>query len=164
MPESHSFPEEFTHLRDGAPTMVDISEKEPSRRMAKAEALILLPPEVHARFDGKEIHGSKGAVFQTAILAGIMAAKQTSHLIPLCHGLSLDDCQITIVLEKVGARITCITKTQQRTGVEMEALTGVSMAALTIYDMCKALSHDITISMIRLMEKTGGKNDFKRNE
>jgi cyclic pyranopterin phosphate synthase len=165
---------DFTHLdADSRPTMVDIGGKTATRRSATAEARVRLPAEVTVHFDGGEIRGPKGAVFQTAILAGIMAAKKTDELIPLCHSLPLDDCKITITLESSAdssvagaghALILCTVKTDHRTGVEMEALTGASVAALTLYDMCKALSHDIVIECVRLMEKTGGKKDFKRNE
>ena len=143
--------------------MVDIGGKIPTRRMAKAEAWVVLPPELLARFDGSDIVGPKGAVFQTAVIAGIQAAKKTSELIPLCHALPLDDCRIDMAVEEGGLRITCAAVTEHRTGVEMEALTGASVAALTVYDMCKALSPEIAIADIRLMEKTGGKNDFRRN-
>jgi cyclic pyranopterin phosphate synthase len=171
----------LTHLDpSGQPAMVDIGGKTATRRTATAEAWVSLPAEVIAHFDGDEIRGPKGAVFQTAVLAGILAAKKTDDLIPLCHSLPLDDCKITITLEEGGqdggrdsknglapkgglARIVCTVKTDHRTGVEMEALTGASVAALTLYDMCKALSHDIVISQVRLMEKTGGKRDFKRD-
>jgi cyclic pyranopterin phosphate synthase len=110
-----------------------------------------------------DIQTAKGAVFQTAILAGIMAAKKTGDLIPLCHPLGLDNCRITIqVQEPNELLIDCTASITAKTGVEMEALVGASIAALTVYDMCKALSHDIVIKETRLLEKTGGKNDFKR--
>ena len=159
----------FTHLdKNSQPAMVDIGGKTATRRTATAEARVKLPPEVILHFDGSDIQGPKGAVFQTAIIAGIMAAKKTDELIPLCHALPLDDCKIAItmdknVTEKGGhAVIVCTVKTDHRTGVEMEALTGASVAALTLYDMCKALSHDIVIEQVRLMAKTGGKRDFRR--
>src|SRR5690606_5912935 len=103
----------------------------------------------------------KGPVFQTAIIAGIMAAKKTSELIPLCHPLPLDDCKIAIRLEGTEAIIECSAACHHKTGVEMEALTGASIAALTLYDMCKALSHHIVIGEISLIEKSGGKSDFR---
>jgi cyclic pyranopterin phosphate synthase len=161
----------FTHLdKDSQPAMVDIGGKATTRRAARAEARVWLPAEVLAHFDGSDIRGPKGAVFQTAVIAGIMAAKKTDELIPLCHSLPLDDCKITIAMEETRedggghARIECTVKTDHRTGVEMEALTGASVAALTLYDMCKALSHDIVISQVRLLEKTGGKRDFRRGQ
>jgi cyclic pyranopterin phosphate synthase len=170
----------FSHLdSSNQPAMVDIGGKAATRRMARAEARVWLPAEVLAHFDGSDIRGPKGAVFQTAVIAGIMAAKKTDELIPLCHSLPLDDCKITIAMEETGengggqdlksepagghARVECTVKTDHRTGVEMEALTGASVAALTLYDMCKALSHDIVITQVRLMEKTGGKKDFRRD-
>jgi cyclic pyranopterin phosphate synthase len=153
----------FTHLdKDSQPAMVDIGGKTSTRRTATAEARVRLPAEVVAHFDGTDIRGPKGAVFQTAVIAGIQAAKKTDELIPLCHSLPLDDCRITVALDGDQAVIVCAVKTDHRTGVEMEALTGASVAALTLYDMCKALSHDIVISQVRLLEKTGGKRDFRR--
>ena len=104
-------------------------------------------------------------MFATAIVAGVMAAKRTHELIPFCHPLGLDQCKITIEMDDAGgAVIDCICKVHHRTGVEMEALTGASVAALTVYDMCKALSHDIRITDTRLMAKTGGKQDFHRDQ
>jgi cyclic pyranopterin phosphate synthase len=160
----------FSHLdASNQPAMVDIGGKTATRRTATAEARVWLPGAILERFDGSEIRGPKGAVFQTAVIAGIMAAKKTDELIPLCHSLPLDDCKITIMLDERArpedgghAVIVCTVKTDHRTGVEMEALTGASVAALTLYDMCKALSHDIVIERVRLMEKTGGKKDFRR--
>jgi cyclic pyranopterin phosphate synthase len=109
-----------------------------------------------------DIRSPKGSVFQTAILAGIMGAKKTGELIPLCHPLGLEDCQLTIeVRESNVLEIRAYTVLTGKTGVEMEALTAVSIAALTIYDMCKALSKDIAITEIRLLEKTGGKSDYR---
>ena len=152
----------FSHLdSSGSPSMVDIGGKAVTRRTARAEARVWLPPEVRARFDGNDIRGPKGAVFHTATLAGVMAAKKTDQLIPLCHSLPLDDCQIRIAVEGEEARIECAVSTSHRTGVEMEALTGASVAALTLYDMCKALSHGIVIREVRLLEKMGGKSDYR---
>jgi cyclic pyranopterin phosphate synthase len=152
----------FTHLdQAGAPSMVDVGAKAVTRRTARAEARVWLPREVHDKFVDGDIKGPKGPVFHTAILAGVMAAKKTDQLIPLCHSLPLDVCSITIVLEGEEAVIDCAVATSHKTGVEMEALTGASVAALTLYDMCKALSHGIEIRNVRLLEKTGGKRDFK---
>ena len=153
---------EFTHL-DGAgqPAMVDVSEKPASRRTAKARAVVILPPDVLQHLQSGEINTPKGAVFQTAILAGIMASKQTSALIPLCHPLGLDICTVNIsVNNRDEVVVYCTAGNTGKTGVEMEALTGASVAALTIYDMCKAFSHHIVIREIRLLEKTGGKKDY----
>ncbi len=157
---------EFTHLdQEGNPTMVDVGEKAVTSRTATAKAEIYLPDEVFQHLEGKEIETKKGPVFQTAILAGIMASKKTSDLIPLCHPLGLDQCSVSIeVMEQNLVRITATTKIQAKTGVEMEALTAVSISALTVYDMCKAFSHDIAIREIKLMSKHGGKRDFERSD
>ncbi|MSR09105.1 MAG: cyclic pyranopterin monophosphate synthase MoaC [Gammaproteobacteria bacterium] len=142
------------------PTMVDVSGKAVTRRTARARVRVLLPPAVRAAFVDGELRTPKGPVFQTAIIAGTMAAKRTHELIPFCHPIGLDACRIEIVLDAGGdVVIDCTTRVDHRTGVEMEALTGASVAALTIYDMCKALSHDIVIADLRLISKTGGKSD-----
>ena len=154
----------FTHLDEkGQATMVNVVEKEISRRSATARSIVSLPAEVLAQLTNGEIQTKKGSVFQTAIIAGIMAAKKTGDLIPLCHPLGLDNCQVNMHLnEQQEVVIDCTATITAKTGVEMEALVGASIAALTIYDMCKALSHDIVIRETKLMEKTGGKRDFKR--
>ena len=144
--------------------MVDVSSKENTARKAKARAVVHLGPEVMTSFKEGEINSKKGPVFQTAILAGTMAAKKTGDLIPLCHPLGLESCDIEIKAVHNDVFVYCTVGIYGKTGVEMEALTGVSVAALTIYDMCKAMSHDIVIKETKLMEKTGGKNDFKREE
>jgi len=155
----------FTHLdRNNQPAMVDVGGKNVTRREAAARAVVRLPPEVLAQFKDGDILGKKGPVFQTAIIAGIMAAKKTSELIPLCHPLPLDDCRIAIRLENAEAIIECRVACHHKTGVEMEALTGAGIAALTLYDMCKALSHHIIIGEIRLIEKSGGKSDFRAHD
>jgi cyclic pyranopterin phosphate synthase len=146
------------------PTMVDVSEKTATDRVAHARSIIELPPEVVAALDGDEIETKKGPVFATAVIAGVMAAKKTHELIPFCHPLGLENCKITIEVESGRAIIDCYCKVHHKTGVEMEALTGASIAALTVYDMCKALSHDIVIGETRLMSKTGGKQDFQRGK
>lgn len=141
--------------------MVDVGHKALTRREAVAQALVFLPEEVLQAFEEGEIHTQKGPVFQTAILAGTMAVKQTSTLIPLCHPLSIDKIHFDISLnEKKEVEIFCTVAMTGKTGVEMEALTGASLAALTIYDMCKALSHHMAIKEVRLWKKTGGKSDF----
>ena len=144
------------------PTMVDVGDKEATDRMAHARTVIELPPEVVAELDGDEINTKKGPVFATAVIAGVMAAKKTHELIPFCHPLGLENCKITIEVEGSQAIVDCRCRVHHKTGVEMEALTGASVAALTVYDMCKALSHDIVIGETRLMAKTGGKKDFER--
>lgn len=154
---------EFSHINEeGLATMVDVGEKLVSQRKAVARSIVVLPDEVAEKLIDNDIKTKKGSVFQTAIIAGIMAAKKTGDLIPLCHPLSLDNCKITIQISGQELLIDCTASITAKTGVEMEALTGASIAALTVYDMCKALSHDIVIKEIKLMEKTGGKNDFKR--
>jgi cyclic pyranopterin phosphate synthase len=154
----------FSHLdKSGKPSMVDVSSKPATLRTASARAIVELGAEIMSRLEGNEIVVPKGAVFQTAIIAGVLAAKKTGELIPLCHPLGLENCQISISQESATAvRITCIASLTGKTGVEMEALTGATIAALTIYDMCKALSHDITIREVCLVAKTGGKHDFQR--
>lgn len=144
--------------------MVDVSAKQITRRMARARSIVVLPEEVMQHFANGEINAPKGAVFQTAIIAGIMAAKKTGDLIPLCHPLGIDNCSITVAVNEANEVVVdCIASVSAKTGIEMEALVGASVAALTIYDMCKAMSHDIVIKETRLMEKTGGKRDFKRD-
>jgi cyclic pyranopterin phosphate synthase len=152
----------LSHVDDAnQPTMVDVSGKAVTPRAAQARARVILPPAVRAAIAAGEIHTAKGPVFQTAIIAGTMAAKRTSELIPFCHPIGLDACRIQITLDAAGdVLIDCTTRVLHRTGVEMEALTAASVAALTVYDMCKALSHDIVIADIRLVAKTGGKSDF----
>jgi cyclic pyranopterin phosphate synthase len=156
--------DEFSHLDDqGRAKMVDVSAKSVTHRTAMAQSIVHLPPEVLQQLTNGDIQTKKGSVFQIAIIAGIMAAKKTGELIPLCHALGLDNCNITIQLnEQQEAVIECTASITAKTGVEMEALVGASLAALTIYDMCKALSHDIVIKETKLIEKTGGKRDFKR--
>jgi cyclic pyranopterin phosphate synthase len=157
--------QEFTHLdADGNPSMVDVSEKKVTKRTAQARAIVVLNDEILSHFENNDIKTKKGSVFQIAIVAGVMAAKKTGDLIPLCHPLGLENCQIDIVLnEKREVVIDCTASLTAKTGVEMEALTGATVAALTIYDMCKAFSHDIEIKSVKLMAKTGGKRDFRRD-
>jgi cyclic pyranopterin phosphate synthase len=152
----------LSHVDAGnQPTMVDVSGKAVTQRTAHARVRVILPPVIRAAFVDGELRTPKGPVFQTAIIAGTMAAKRTHELIPFCHPIGLDACRLEIVLAADGdVVIDCTTRVEHRTGVEMEALTGASVAALTIYDMCKALSHDILITDLRLISKTGGKSDF----
>ncbi len=155
----------FSHLdKEGNPAMVDVGAKRITRRSARARAIVQLPPEVWQQLESDELHTQKGPVFQTAILAGIMGAKKTGELIPLCHPLGLDNCTVDIRTEEGAVIVECTASLSAKTGVEMEALTGATIAALTIYDMCKAFSHDIVIREVKLMEKTGGKRNFKRTE
>ena len=143
--------------------MVDVGAKAVSRRVAVAEAIVRFPPAVAEALRAGGMRSAKGPVLDTAIVAGTMAAKRTHELIPFCHPIGLDSCRIEISLDAAGdVVVDCTTRVEHRTGVEMEALTGASVAALTIYDMCKALSHDIEITGVRLLEKTGGKRAYKR--
>lgn len=154
----------FSHINQKKqPSMVDVGEKKVTYRTAIAQSIIAMPANVIEELQKNDFESKKGAVFQTAIIAGIMAAKKTGELIPLCHPLGMHHCNIDIALNKNNDIIIQSTaKIKAKTGVEMEALTGASIAALTIYDMCKALSHDIIIKETKLIEKKGGKNDFKR--
>ena len=146
----------------GNPAMVDVSSKAITKRTATATSIVGLTEEIMKLLTGNEIITKKGPVFQTAIIAGTMAAKKTSDLIPLCHPLPLENCKLNIDINQHNeVVITCTASITSKTGVEMEALTGASIAALTIYDMCKAFSHDIVIKETRLVEKTGGKSDFR---
>ena len=149
---------DLTHIRDGKPTMVDISGKSANRRTAVAEVSVELGAEIMARFENKDLHGSKGPVFQTAIIAGTMAVKKTSELIPFCHPLPVENCEFRISPEAERVIIRCEVSTTGKTGVEMEAMTGASVAALTVYDMCKAMNKGIRILNLRLLSKTGGKS------
>ncbi|MEO1053331.1 MAG: cyclic pyranopterin monophosphate synthase MoaC [Bacteroidota bacterium] len=153
----------FTHVDDtGNPQMVDVSAKQITNRKAHARAIVEVSSEILAQLKNNDIHTKKGPVFHTAIIAGTMGAKKTGELIPFCHPIGLENCQIEIKVENDMIVVDCIASVTAKTGVEMEAITGASVAALTIYDMCKALSHDIVIKEVKLMEKTGGKRDFKR--
>jgi cyclic pyranopterin phosphate synthase len=154
----------FSHLdAQNRPAMVNVGDKPVTRRTAHAVAIVSLPPELAALLRDGEIQSKKGPIFQTAILAGVMGAKKTSELIPLCHPLPLDDCQIEITADAARQEVAihCRAQTHAKTGVEMEALTGATIAALTLYDMAKAVSHGIVIKDIHLREKTGGKADYR---
>lgn len=154
----------FSHVdAQNRPAMVNVGDKPVTRRTAHAVALVTLPGALAALLREGEIATKKGPIFQTAIIAGVMGAKKTSELIPLCHPLGLDDCQIEIVphAERGEIEIHCRTQVHGRTGVEMEALTGATVAALTVYDMAKAVTHGIVIKEVRLLEKTGGKSDYR---
>ena len=154
----------LSHVDDAnRPKMVDVGDKGVTERVATARSIVELPAEVLAALDGEEIASKKGPVFATAIIAGVMAAKKTHELIPFCHPLGLDGCDISIKVQGAQAVVECSCRVAHKTGVEMEALTGASVAALTIYDMCKALSHDIVIGETRLLAKTGGKQDFSHD-
>lgn len=149
----------FTHInQDGKANMVDVTDKSVTERQAIAEAYIEMATETLALIIDGNHH--KGDVFATARLAGIMAAKKTSDLIPLCHPLALTKVEVELTAEPEfnRVRIQSLCKLSGKTGVEMEALTAASVAALTIYDMCKAVQKDMIISQVKLLEKTGGKS------
>jgi cyclic pyranopterin monophosphate synthase len=151
----------FSHLdADQRPAMVDVSGKTATKRMATAESRVQFPPAVAAALRENGLKSAKGPVFDTAIVAGVMAAKRTHELIPFCHPLGIENCRLTIELVGDSALIRCTVTVHHKTGVEMEALTGASIAALTVYDMCKALSHEIVISDTRLIAKEGGKTQY----
>ena len=149
---------------DGRPTMVDVGAKAVTRRTARAQARVWLPENVATVLGEAGARTKKGPVFDTAIIAGVMAAKRTAELIPFCHPLPLENCRVEIVLDRERSEVVieCEVAVTHRTGVEMEALTGASVAALTVYDMCKALSHDIVLREVQLIAKRGGKRDFDR--
>ena len=150
---------ELSHLdSDGRPRMVDVGAKQVTARVAVAQASVRFPPDVAAELLRTGLRGKKGAIVDTAIVAGTMAAKRTHELIPFCHPLPIDACKLHIDWNgERTLRIDCEVKTTHRTGVEMEALTGATVAALTVYDMCKALSHEIVIGPAKLLAKRGGK-------
>lgn len=138
--------------------MVDVSAKESTTRRAVASGKVILSPETISKLNANE--NPKGNPLEIARIAGIMAAKRTSELIPLCHPIALSKADVTIEFVEGGLAIEAEAATTAQTGVEMEALTAVSIAALTIYDMCKAVQKDIEITDIRLESKTGGKADY----
>jgi|HubBroStandDraft_1064217.scaffolds.fasta_scaffold00610_13 cyclic pyranopterin phosphate synthase len=145
------------------PAMVDVGAKEVTHRVAVAEARVHLPRAVARALRESGHRTAKGPVFDTAILAGVMAAKRTHELIPFCHPLGVENCRITITHGQASVIVVrSEVSVHHRTGVEMEALTAACVAALTIYDMCKALSHDIEITGVRLLAKSGGRRAFAR--
>ena len=154
---------ELTHLdENGAARMVDVGAKDVTQRTASAQAVITMKPEtLRMIVDGT---APKGDVFACARIAGIMAAKKTSELIPMCHPLPIQKCSVDYELDEANGiiRAFCTVKTEGKTGVEMEALTGVQVTLLTIYDMCKAIDKHMVMSNVHLVEKTGGKSgDFR---
>jgi cyclic pyranopterin phosphate synthase len=152
---------ELSHFDDtGKVKMVDVSEKASTVRRALASGKVLLSPETLTKLRGNS--NPKGDPIEIARIAGIMAAKRTSELIPLCHQIALSKVNIDAVFTDEGIELRSEAITTAQTGVEMEALTAVSVAALTIYDMCKAVQKDIEITDIRLESKTGGKEDYER--
>ncbi|MCL4205653.1 MAG: cyclic pyranopterin monophosphate synthase MoaC [Pirellulaceae bacterium] len=155
----------LTHFdASGASRMVDVGEKSPTRRSARASALVAMQPETLRRIRSSEV--AKGDVLEVARLAGIMAAKRTSDLIPLCHPLALESIEIQFDFpDDQHIAISAVVKITAKTGVEMEALVAVTAAALTIYDMCKAVDRGMTIHRVRVDEKDGGRSGhFLRSE
>jgi cyclic pyranopterin phosphate synthase len=141
--------------------MVDVSGKAPSPRLARAAAVVRFPRAAFESLEAASFSTGKGSVIHTAIVAGTLAAKRTHELIPFCHPVGLERCDIAITPARPDAlAIECTAAVHHRTGVEMEALTGAAVAALTLYDMCKSLSHGIVIESVRLLEKSGGKSGF----
>lgn len=153
----------LTHLdARNRPAMVDVGAKSVTQRVAVAEARLRMPSAVARALRASGHRTRKGPVFDTAIIAGVMGAKRTHELIPFCHPLGLENCAVTVEARRGEIIVRCEVSVHHRTGVEMEALTGATVAALTIYDMCKALSHEIEIHAVRLIHKRGGRRDFER--
>ena len=153
----------FTHIGDkNQPKMVNVGDKQITKRKATAKATMFLGQEIISHFQNDELITKKGPVFQTAIIAGIQAVKKTSELIPMCHPLLINGVDIDIeIFDTEHIEILCTVAIEGKTGVEMEALTGVNIAALTVYDMCKAISQKMIIKEVKLLEKSGGKSDIK---
>ena len=151
----------LTHVDPaGRPAMVDVSAKPTTARAASADCRVRFPADVAAQLRASGLRSAKGAIVDTAIIAGTMAVKRTHELIPFCHPLPIDGCRIAIDwASERELTIECTVRTTHRTGVEMEALTGATVAALTVYDMCKALSHRIVLGPAKLTGKRGGKRD-----
>lgn len=151
----------LTHVDEAnRPTMVDVGAKRVTQRRATAQARVVFPDDTIVE-SGVELRTKKGPVFDTAIIAGAMAVKRTSELIPFCHPIPIESCDIDLRWDGSAAIvIECTVQATHKTGVEMEALTGATVAALTVYDMCKALSLGIRIESVELLAKSGGKRDF----
>jgi cyclic pyranopterin monophosphate synthase len=151
---------ELSHLDEsGQSRMVDVGDKQPSRREALAESRVRYPEAAFQKVVAGEL--PKGGIVEPARIAGIQAAKRTSDLIPMCHPLGLDHVEVKVTAESGGEPVLvveCLCRTSGRTGVEMEAMVGASVAALTLYDMCKALDKGICIESTRLLAKSGGKS------
>jgi cyclic pyranopterin phosphate synthase len=155
---------QLTHLSpEGRPRMVDVGAKTATRREATAEVRVRFPADVAKALRAQDLRSAKGPVIDTAIIAGTMAVKRTHELIPFCHPLPIEDCRFEIAFAQDSELlIRCTVALTHKTGVEMEALTGASVAALTVYDMCKALSHEIVIDGLRVVDKSGGKRRVKQ--
>ena len=157
-------PYKLSHLdADGDIHMVDVGHKVVTTREAVAQGYVVFPRNIYSEIKAADGITKKGSITQTAHIAGIMAAKRTHDLIPLCHPLPLDKIGLSFSYEDevCAIKVTSTVRVTHKTGVEMEALTAVSVACLTIYDMTKALSHDIIINDMRLVTKTGGKSDYQ---
>ena len=155
---------ELSHIdKQGKSRMVDVGDKAVTRRMARAQVRVIFPSEVYKTLQQTQLTSAKGSIIDTANIAGIMAAKRTAELIPMCHPLPINFCQLEFTQKDADNSlvIQAEVRVNHKTGVEMEALTAASVAALTVYDMCKALSHDIQINDLHLVRKTGGKSDVK---
>ncbi len=153
----------ITHInKSGEVQMVDTSEKSDTLRVATAQASVTFPEDVFASLSSDNFLTKKGGIITTATIAGTMAVKKTAELIPLCHNIPISGCDFSITPGDNSLVVECTVTTKSNTGVEMEALTGANIACLTIYDMCKALSHDIIITETKLLSKSGGKRDFSR--
>jgi cyclic pyranopterin phosphate synthase len=153
----------ITHVGpDNRPRMVDVGAKAVSARAASAQALVRFPLAVARALRAGGMRAKKGPVIDTAIIAGTLAAKRTHELIPFCHPLAIERCELEAeFVNDTELAIRCTVAVSHKTGVEMEALTGATIAALTVYDMCKALSHEIVIAEVRLLEKSGGKRTVR---
>ena len=142
--------------------MVDVGAKEATSRSATAQAIVRFPAAVALALKHDGMRAKKGPVIDTAIVAGTMAVKRTHELIPFCHPLPIERCDFAVdFVSATELSIRCTVAVTHKTGVEMEALTGASVAALTVYDMCKALSHEIVVADVRLLEKSGGKRRIR---
>jgi len=156
----------FTHInKEGNPKMVNVVDKQITKRTAVAQGMLFLGEHVIANFNNNELTTKKGPVFQTAIIAGIQGVKKTSELIPMCHPLTINGVDVDIQVEdKAHVKVTCTVTIEGKTGVEMEALTGVNIACLTIYDMCKSMNPAMVIKEVKLLKKTGGKSDYQHKK
>jgi len=155
---------DFSHInKKNQPKMVNVSDKDITKRTAIAKATMFLGEEIISHFSNDELMTKKGPVFQTAIIAGIQAVKKTSELIPMCHPLLISGVDIDIeILDTEHVEVFCKVTIEGKTGVEMEALTGASITCLTVYDMCKSISQKMLIKEVKLLEKTGGKSDIRQ--
>ena len=156
----------FTHInKEGNPKMVNVAEKQITKRTAVAQGILFLGENLISNFNNNELTTKKGPVFQTAIIAGIQGVKKTSELIPMCHPLLINGVDVDIQVEdKAHVKVTCTVTIEGKTGVEMEALTGVNIACLTIYDMCKSMNPAMVIKEVKLLKKTGGKSDYQHKK